>query len=93
MLTQKGKNSIRCCAEMFSYLQIKEKVVWYKKYGRRDTSMISCNCPKCNAKLRVEENDTAPGCREMEEVFCPVCHEVVTKVFTSGMPVAFVVRE
>lgn len=55
--------------------------------------MISCNCPKCNAKLRVEENDTAPGCREMEEVFCPVCHEEVTKVFTSGMPVAFVVRE
>ena len=44
-------------------------------------------------KLRVEENDTAPGCREMEEVFCPVCHEEVTKVFTSGMPVAFVVRE
>ena len=31
--------------------------------------MVFCTCPKCGAKLKVEENDTIPGCREMEEVF------------------------
>ncbi len=55
--------------------------------------MVFCTCPKCGANLRVEENDTTPGCREMEEVFCPVCHEEVTKVFTSGIPSAYVEKE
>ena len=52
-----------------------------------------CTCSKCGAKLGVEENDTTPGCREMEEVTCPVCHEKVTKVFTSGIPSAYAVDE
>ncbi len=57
---------------------------------RRLADMFICTCPKCGAKLRVEENDTTPGCREMEEVLCPVCQEEVTKVFTSGIPSAYV---
>ena len=52
--------------------------------------MVFCTCPNCGAKLIVEENDTTPGCREMEEVFCPVCHKEVTKVFTSGIPSVYV---
>ena len=55
--------------------------------------MVFCTCPKCKAKLEVEENDTTPGCREMEEVFCPKCGTEVTKVFTSGIPTAYVVSE
>ena len=55
--------------------------------------MVFCTCPKCGAKLKVEENDTIPGCREMEEVFCPVCYEEVTKVFTSGIPSVYVEKE
>lgn len=47
--------------------------------------MIFCKC-KCGANLKVYENDYLPGCRESEEVFCPKCHELVTKVFTSGIP-------
>ncbi len=52
--------------------------------------MVLCTCQKCGAKLRVEENDAIPGCREMEEAYCPICHEEVTKVFTSGIPSVFV---
>ena len=48
--------------------------------------MFFCTCPQCGIKLRVEENDTIPGCREMEEVLCPVCRKEVTTVFTSGIP-------
>lgn len=47
--------------------------------------MTFCKC-KCGANLKVYENDYLPGCRESEEVFCPKCHELVTKVFTSGIP-------
>jgi hypothetical protein len=54
------------------------------KYGR--IQMIYCVCPKCKAKLKIDENDTMPGCRELEAVYCPVCDEEVTKVFTSGIP-------
>lgn len=48
--------------------------------------MIYCVCSKCKAKLKIDENDTMPGCRELEEVYCPICDEEVTKVFTSGIP-------
>lgn len=55
--------------------------------------MVFCTCPNCGAKLIVEENDTTPGCREMEEAFCPVCHEKAIKVFTSGIPSVYVEKE
>ena len=32
--------------------------------------MVECVCPKCKAKLRIDENDAIPGCREFEEVYC-----------------------
>lgn len=48
--------------------------------------MVECVCPKCKAKLRIDENDAIPGCREFEEVYCPECQAEVTKVFTSGIP-------
>lgn len=51
-----------------------------------------CTCPKCGAKLEIHENDTMPGCRDMEEVFCPICKELVTKVFTSGSPSVYVIE-
>ena len=31
--------------------------------------MVECVCPKCKAKLRIDENDAIPGCREFEEVY------------------------
>ena len=43
--------------------------------------MVERVCPKCKAKLRIDENDAIPGCREFEEVYCPVCQAEVTKVF------------
>ena len=52
--------------------------------------MVECVCPKCKAKLRIHENDAIPGCREFEEVYCPVCQGEVTKVFTSGVPTVIV---
>lgn len=48
--------------------------------------MDFCSCSNCGAKLCIDDNDAIPGYREMEEVFCPVCHTEVTKVFTSGIP-------
>ena len=51
--------------------------------------MCDCTCPYCGTELRIEENDYMPGCREMEEVICPICHKEVTKVFTSGIPQAY----
>lgn len=53
--------------------------------------MVYCSCPKCGAHLEIDENDTTPGCRETEEVYCPNCHAEVTSVFTSGIPSATVV--
>lgn len=53
--------------------------------------MVYCTCENCGTELEVEENDYMPGCREMEEVFCPECHNLVTKVFTSGTPTVHVV--
>jgi len=55
--------------------------------------MMFCTCDNCNKKLRIEENDTMPGCREMEEVYCPNCHKEVAKVFTSGIPSAYVIDD
>lgn len=48
--------------------------------------MVSCSCPECKTKLEINKNDTTPGCREHEEVYCPKCSAYVTKVFTSGFP-------
>lgn len=49
-------------------------------------------CSTCGAELRIEENDRTPGCREMEEVFCPNCGEEVAKIFTSGIPSVYIVN-
>lgn len=49
-------------------------------------------CPKCHASLIIYENDYMPGCREMEEVYCPNCKKLVATVFTSGIPTAEVVK-
>lgn len=50
--------------------------------------MMYCTCENCGAKLRIFKNDTMLGCREREEVECPVCKTVVATVFTSGFPTA-----
>ena len=55
--------------------------------------MTYIQCKKCKAKLKIEANDTMPGCREMEEAYCPICHELVDKVFTSGFPTVRIVKE
>ena len=55
--------------------------------------MIYMICPNCKTDLIVEENDCTPGCREMEEVFCPCCKEVAGHVFTSGRPSAQVLKD
>lgn len=47
--------------------------------------MMYCKCEKCGVDLLVEENDTIPWCREMEEFICPACNEIGGKVFTSGI--------
>lgn len=48
--------------------------------------MRYCTCPKCNSKLEVYENDYMPGCREMEEYYCPECGNCLGKIFTSDIP-------
>ena len=48
--------------------------------------MTYCTFPHCNADLEINENDYMPGCRESEEVYCPNCKKIATKVFTSGIP-------
>lgn len=48
--------------------------------------MIFCRCPNCGVELEIYENDCVPGCRDDEEVYCPKCKCLVTKVFTSGFP-------
>lgn len=46
--------------------------------------MIYCKCKNCQIHLEIDENDSIPECREMEEVYCSECNELVTKVFTSA---------
>lgn len=48
--------------------------------------MIYTKCENCKANLEIDENDYMPGCREMEDVDCPKCGEVASRVFTSGIP-------
>lgn len=55
--------------------------------------MRYCTCEHCGTELEIEENDIMPGCREMEEVYCPECKEIATKVFTSGIPRAYAVTK
>lgn len=55
--------------------------------------MMYCTCENCGARLKIDKNDTMLGCREREDVYCPICKEVVTTVFTSGFPTARVVGE
>lgn len=45
-------------------------------------------CPHCGINLVVYENDYMPGCREMEDVYCPNCDCIADRVFTSGIPSA-----
>ena len=52
--------------------------------------MVFTKCSKCGKKIRIEENDTMPGCREHEDVDCPNCGEHLTSVFTSGIPRAYI---
>ncbi len=55
--------------------------------------MEICICSNCKSEIEIEECDYMPGCREMEEVYCPECHKLLTKVFTSGIPRAYVRRK
>lgn len=55
--------------------------------------MLYCKCSSCGIELEIDENDYMPGCRESEEVNCPKCGNEVTKVFTSGIPVARVIEK
>lgn len=55
--------------------------------------MIYTSCRECGAQLIIDENDYMPGCRETEEVECPVCHKVATTVFTSGFPTAYLDKD
>jgi len=50
--------------------------------------MITCTCPSCKKKLVVYENDTTPGCRDFEDVYCPNCDnpKPIAHCFTSGIP-------
>lgn len=34
-----------------------------------------------------------PGCREMEDVMCPICDHIITSVFTSGIPSVEIIKE
>ena len=53
--------------------------------------MTEVVCSHCGTKLRIDECDTMPGCREMGEVKCPNCNKVADSIFTSGIPQAYVV--
>ena len=59
-----------------------------KSKQQRRMIMVYCTCPNpdCEAELVIYENDTMPGCREMEEVYCPICRTQVHSVFSSGIP-------
>ncbi len=55
--------------------------------------MILYTCCKCNSNLKIEENDHEPGSCVMAGVYCPNCKNFVTKVFTSGIPEAYIIHE
>jgi endogenous inhibitor of DNA gyrase (YacG/DUF329 family) len=55
--------------------------------------MIYSKCPHCGVSLAIDEDNNilGPGFREMEDVICPKCEEVVTEIFTTGYPSAKVI--
>lgn len=63
------------------------------KMRKGGIKMNYCSCPNCKRKCIIHENDTMPGCREMEDVFCPICHHLIDRVFTSGTPSVEIIKE
>ncbi|WP_155952424.1 hypothetical protein [Pseudobutyrivibrio sp. LB2011] len=52
--------------------------------------MIFTKCSICGKSITIRENDFQPGCRDFEDVSCPICNAFLTSVFTSGIPEAHV---
>ena len=52
---------------------------------------ITCN--NCNSLLEYDDKSIHKGNRDFEEITCPICKTVVTRVFTDLTPMAYVVKE
>lgn len=50
-------------------------------------------CEKCGAVLEYENRSVMEGCRDFEDVVCPVCHNIIDTVFTDLIPIARVIKD
>ena len=50
-------------------------------------------CEKCGAVSKYDDRSVWEGLRDLEEVTCPKCGNVLDKVFTDLTPVATLVEE
>ena len=61
---------------------------------KEDISMKKrTTCDKCNSLLEYDDKSTHEGNRDFEEITCPICKAIVTRVFTNLTPIAYVVKD
>ncbi len=49
-------------------------------------------CEKCGSVLEYNNRSVVEGCRDFEDVKCPVCHNIIDTVFTDLIPIVRVIK-
>lgn len=50
-------------------------------------------CEKCGSVLQYDDSSVWEGNREIEDVVCPVCGNIIGSVFTDLNPVAILIKK
>ena len=50
-------------------------------------------CDKCNSVLKYDNRSVVEGNREHQDVLCPLCKNVVGRVFTDLIPSVYVIQD
>ena len=50
-------------------------------------------CDNCNSVLKYDNRSVVEGNREHEDVLCPLCKNVVGRVFTDLIPSVYVIQD
>lgn len=50
-------------------------------------------CPNCHSECQYDDKSIWEGNRDMEDILCPVCDELLTRVFTDFNPVVILIKK
>ena len=55
--------------------------------------IVTKTCDKCGTVLQYDNRSIIEGCRDFEDVHCPVCNNIIDTVFTDLVPIARVIEK